>query len=211
MKYKKIIFAAIFSCVIIVLAVTGNSYLDEAVSNAAASVSTQAYQPVEKKPKTSTMALPARTNNAWEMDPFMLDGLDGLSHQLSEWKGKVIVMNFWASWCSPCMHEIPDFIQHQEQYADSGLQIIGIGVDEKRKLANVKRTLGINYPVLILDPMASRPFMAKWGNSSGIIPYTIVINTDGRMKYIHRGQMGNEEFNEYVLPLLKPVLTINET
>ena len=155
-----------------------------------------------EKPKTATTSLPERTINAWEMNPFFLQGLDGKTHSLSDWKGKVIMLNFWASWCGPCQIEIPEFVQYQNEYAGRGLQIIGIGVDEERKLRNVKRSLGINFPVLILDPMASGMFMAKWGNRSGIIPYTLVINNEGRIKYIHRGQMGQAEFNEYVLPLL---------
>ena len=144
-----------------------------------------------------------RTNNAWEMEPFSLEGLDGEFHALSDWKGKVIVMNFWASWCPPCIQEIPDLVRFQQRYGERNLQVIGIGVDEKRKLANVKRSLGINYPVLIIDEMASGPFMAKWGNDSGILPYTMVINKDGRMKYIHRGQLREADFEEYILPLLE--------
>ena len=82
------------------------------------------------------------------------------------------------------------------------MQLVGIGVDDKRKLANVARSLEINYPVLILEPSAARPLLTRWGNTTGIIPYTVVIDRDGRIKYIHRGQMGQEEFDTYVKPLL---------
>ena len=153
-------------------------------------------------PRTATTTLPERTNNAWEMAPFRLRDLRGELHSLSDWKGKVIMMNFWASWCSPCQYEIPEFVHYQQQYGKDGLQIIGIGVDEKRKLANVARSLEINYPVLVLEPSVSRQLMSKWGNDTGIIPYTVVIARDGRIKYIHRGQMGQEEFDTYVKPLL---------
>ena len=161
-------------------------------------------QPAEAReaPRTATTALPERTNNAWEMTPFQLRDLQGDLHSLSDWKGKVIMMNFWASWCSPCQYEIPEFVHYQQQYGAKGLQIIGIGVDEKRKLANVARSLAINYPVLVLEPSVSRQLMSKWGNDTGIIPYTVVIARDGRIKYIHRGQMGQEEFDTYVRPLL---------
>jgi len=153
-------------------------------------------------PRTTTTALPERTNNAWEMAPFRLPDLQGEMHGLEDWKGKVIMMNFWASWCGPCQYEIPEFVHYQKTHGERNLQIIGIGVDDKRKLANVARSLGINYPVLVLDPMASRGLMRKWGNDSGIIPYTVVIASDGRIKYIHRGQMDEEAFNTHVLPLL---------
>ncbi len=160
-------------------------------------------KPGVASPKTASMALPEKTNNAWEMNPFHLRDLQGKMRSLEDWKGKVIMMNFWASWCGPCQYEIPEFVAYQEKYADKGLQLIGIGVDEQRKLANVARTLGMNYPVLVLDPADSRRLMAKWGNDTGIIPHTVVIAKDGRIKYIHRGQMDEEAFNTYVLPLLK--------
>jgi thiol-disulfide isomerase/thioredoxin len=151
---------------------------------------------------SAATAAQERTNNAWEMQPIVLQGLDGKTHKLSDWKGKVIMLNFWASWCAPCLHEIPEFVQYQRQHADRGLQIIGIGIDQERKLRNVQRTLNINYPVLILDPDNSRRLLVKWGNQSGIVPYTIVINAEGRMTYMHRGPMGREEFQRYVLPVL---------
>ena len=149
------------------------------------------------------MALPERTNNAWEMNPFYLKDLKGKVHSLEDWKGKVIMMNFWASWCGPCQYEIPEFVHYQQQYGDRGLQLIGIGVDEKRKLANVARSLGMNYPTLVLEPSAAGNLMRKWGNDAGVIPHTVVIARDGGIKYIHRGQMDEEAFNTYVLPLLK--------
>ena len=205
MSNTKIFILAIFLVIAIVtsFAVGSNRQTDSASMdmNQPALASADEQQ-TTTHPKTTTTTLPNRTNNAWEMDPFQLKGLDGETHTLSDWKGKVIVMNFWASWCGPCQIEIPEFVQYQAAYADRGLQVIGIGVDEERKLSNVKRTLGINYPVLVLDPMASTRLMKKWGNNSGIIPYTVVINSEGRIKYIHRGQMGSAEFDEYVLPLL---------
>ncbi len=154
-------------------------------------------------PRTATTVLPDRTNNAWELTPFKLRGLDGRLHTLEEWKGKVILMNFWASWCAPCQYEIPEFVDYQKRYGDKGLQFVGIGVDEQRKLANVARSLHINYPVLVLEPSAARPLMARWGNDTGIIPYTVVIDRDGRIRYIHRGSFDDEAFQTYVAPLLK--------
>lgn len=153
-------------------------------------------------PRTASTVLPERTNNAWEITPFRLRDLEGNLRGLEDWKGKVIMMNFWASWCAPCQYEIPEFVHYQEEYGGKGLQIIGIGVDEKRKLANVARSLEINYPVLVLEPSAARPLMSRWGNDTGIIPYTVVIARDGRIKYIHRGQMEQEDFDTYVKPLL---------
>ena len=155
-------------------------------------------------PKTTTMALPGKTRNAWELPAFSLTDLDGNVHSLDEWKGRVIMLNFWAALCAPCQYEIKDFVRYQDTYSERGLQIVGIGVDQERPLRNVSRTLGINYPVLVLDPANENGILADWGNEQQIIPYTVVIDSKGMITYIHRGQLNDEAFNNFVLPLLKP-------
>lgn len=129
-------------------------------------------------------------------------GLDGLNHKLDEWQGKVIVLNFWASWCSPCLYEIRDFVTYQQQYNDKGLQVIGIGMDDDQKLANVQRTLDMNYPVLIADPKSNSKLMQAWGNSSGVIPYSVLIDRKGRILATYRGVLEREVFDEDIKPLL---------
>lgn len=133
---------------------------------------------------------------------FLLRGLDGQAHSLQDWKGKVIVLNFWATWCSPCLSEIRDFVAYQEKYKAQGLQIIGVGLDEERKLRNVQRTLEINFPILIADPVKDNALMRSWGNSGGIVPYSVVIGRDGRVARTHLGLITSETFNETILPLL---------
>ncbi|RTZ59600.1 MAG: TlpA family protein disulfide reductase [Gammaproteobacteria bacterium] len=154
--------------------------------------------------KALTTALPSKSASAWDQPRFELKGLDGKTHSLDEWKGKVILMNFWASWCAPCQYEIPEFVKYQKQYGDRGLQIIGIGIDEEKKLRNVARSLDINYPVLVADPgdPAHIKILEQWGNEKQFIPYTVVIRKDGRISYIHRGMLDEEAFKEYVRPVL---------
>jgi len=143
-------------------------------------------------------------NSAWEMPAFNLMGLDGNLHRLDEWKGKVILLNFWASWCAPCLYEIKELIVYQSTLEGQGLRIIGMGVDEARKLGNVSRTLGINYPVLIADPDENGQLMRQWGNRTGVIPYNVVIDRNGKIAYVQRGPLDERVFNEQVLPLLNP-------
>jgi thiol-disulfide isomerase/thioredoxin len=152
--------------------------------------------------KNTTMALPDKTNNAWELQPFRLEGLDGKQHALDEWKGKVIILNFWASWCAPCQYEIPDLVALQKKYGAKGLQVVGIGLDEARKLGNVKRTLGINYPVLVAPQASNARLLSRWGNDRQIVPYTVVIDRDSTLVYIHRGQLSNEAVADYIVPLV---------
>jgi len=145
-----------------------------------------------------------RVGNAWEMPVFDLEGLDGRRHRLDEWRGKVIVLNFWASWCAPCQYEIRELVDYQSRLGGRGLQIVGMGMDQARKLGNVARTLGINYPVLIADPGGSGRLIRQWGNRTGVVPYNVVIARDGRISYIQRGPLDQQAFETRVVPLLAP-------
>jgi thiol-disulfide isomerase/thioredoxin len=133
-----------------------------------------------------------------------LPDLQGKTHDLSEWNGKVRLVNFWASWCAPCQYEIPELIAWQEKYGDRGLQVIGIGIDSTRPLANVARSLGINYPVLVLEPASSFGIMKRWGDPKQIVPYAVVVDGSGRVAHIQRGRFDQEAFDQTVLPLLEP-------
>lgn len=141
-------------------------------------------------------------SNAWTVQPFLLHDLDGTAHALADWRGKVILLNFWASWCSSCQYEIRDLVSWQERYADKGLQVIGIGMDSTQKLINVKRTLEINYPVLVAQAEQQRELITRWGNRNGTIPYTVIIGRNGRILLTRQGLLDQDTFAEYVLPLL---------
>jgi len=140
--------------------------------------------------------------NAWEVSPLVLPDLSDLSHNLNEWRGKVIILNFWATWCGPCQIEIPHLIRYQDQYAAKGLQIIGVGLDEMKKLRNFVRTVGINYPILRADPENYYPLLNQWGNPFGTLPYTVVIDRQGKFVLMQQGIFSDEAFTEIVLPLL---------
>ena len=140
------------------------------------------------KPKQLMAEKSTKTKEAYA-NALTLSGLDGERHSLKEWKGKVVILNFWATWCSPCLYEIRDFVAYQEQYKSRGLQIIGVGLDEENKLRNVQRSLEINYPVLVSEPENNATLMKTWGNGSGIVPYTVVIDRAGRVIFTYHGQI----------------------
>lgn len=141
--------------------------------------------------------------NAWDLPPLELQDPDGNRHILYDWHGKVILLNFWATWCGPCQAEVPDLIQYQREYADQGLQVIGVGLDEVARVRNFIRTFRINYPVLIADPARSQELLPRWGNHRQILPFTVVIGRDGRIHLLQAGPFDAEAFADYVRPLLE--------
>ncbi len=150
-------------------------------------------------PRTIDFQLDGGVTSAWDIPPFYLEDTEGNLHQLSDWKGKVIMLNFWATWCPPCKYEIPEFIEYQNEYGVNGLQIIGIGIDDPDKVKNFTRTLEINYPVLLTT---SSEIMSKWGNSNQVLPYTVIIDREGQIRYIHRGQLSKLSFEHEIKPII---------
>ncbi len=114
--------------------------------------------------------------------------LDGQLRNIKEWDGKLILLNFWATWCPPCKKEIPAFIELQEAYGDQGFQIIGIAIDNVEDTAEYAKEIGINYPTLLAE--ADGVGLAKrFGNGMGVLPYTVIINRKGEISDTIRGEL----------------------
>lgn len=132
---------------------------------------------------------------------FALRDLAGKTHGLADWRGKLVLLNFWASWCPPCLKEIPVFVELQRRYAGRGLQIVGIGVDNPEAVARTWQELHINYPLLLADE-SSFALMAAYGNTHGSLPYSAVIRPDGQVAAVKLGAYGHDELEKLLLPLL---------
>jgi peroxiredoxin len=128
--------------------------------------------------------------------------LSGKPHNLREWKGRVLLLNFWASWCAPCQAEIRHLVEYQRQFSAQGLQVVGLGLDDPRKLRNVQRTLQMNYPILAAEEKESRNILGAWGNKSGMIPFTVIFDQNGQVVQAHRGIIDDRLFAKLVKPLL---------
>jgi thiol-disulfide isomerase/thioredoxin len=118
---------------------------------------------------------------------------------LSDYKGKVVLINFWATWCPPCRQEIPDLIKIQRQYRNKGLQIVGITYppEQLSEVRRFARKLRLNYPVAIGTKESKALF-----TSSETLPVTVVIDREGVVRDVIEGIMYADEFDQKVKPLL---------
>lgn len=114
------------------------------------------------------------------------------SRALGEWQGKVLVLNFWATWCEPCREEIPAFVRLQEKFGANGVQFIGLALDERDKADAFSQQFKVNYPILIGDETATE-FGRRLGNSSGGVPFTVVIDRAGKIASRHIGPVREAE------------------
>ncbi|HQT25440.1 MAG TPA: TlpA disulfide reductase family protein [Burkholderiales bacterium] len=123
-----------------------------------------------------------------------LPDLEGRAQALSQWQGKVMVVNFWASWCPPCRMEMPGFIDLQEKYGKEGLVFVGVAVDSPDKVADFAHKIGVNYPILV-DQSSSLL------NLSGL-PFTAVFDRKGKLVASHAGAWPESNLDDIVSKLL---------
>lgn len=99
---------------------------------------------------------------------------------LRQWQGKVLVVNFWATWCPPCREEMPGFSRLQAKYAAKGVQFVGIAFDSADKVKEFSNLTPVSYPLLI-GGSALMPITAELGDAAGGLPFTVIIGRDGSL------------------------------
>lgn len=124
--------------------------------------------------------------------PFSYPDLDGRERRSDEWSGKIVVLNFWASWCPPCREETPLFVELQEQYQAAGVQFVGIAIDDREPIQDFSDTYGVNYPVLLGD-IAAVTLSKRLGNRFEGLPFTVIAEPDGEIVLRHAGGMTREQ------------------
>jgi thiol-disulfide isomerase/thioredoxin len=126
--------------------------------------------------------------------------VNGSTVRLRAYRGKVVLINFWATWCPPCRAEMPELIRLQREYAKQGLQIIGITYppETKTRVRRFARSLKVNYPIIL----GTHQIRARF-SSEETLPLTVVIDRDGKVNDIISGILLPEEFDEKIKPLLR--------
>lgn len=131
---------------------------------------------------------------------FTLKDMYGRDVKLADFKGKVLMINFWATWCSPCKAEIPGFVDLQNKYKNRGLEVLGISInDQLRDLEPFAREFNVNYPLLVgLD----HDDLIDYYGASEAIPVTVIVGRDGRMCYRKLGLADLDQVEREIKSLL---------
>ena len=126
---------------------------------------------------------------------FSLESIDGKNMKLSDLRGHAVLLNFWATWCSPCKIEMPWFVELQKQYGAQGLQIVGVAMDDasKEDIAKFAKDMGVNYPILI-----GKESVGDQYGGVPALPETFVIGRDGKFVDKIIGLRGRSEIEDDV-------------
>lgn len=136
----------------------------------------------------ATAAAPAPASPVAELYALSLPDAAGATQALSQWKGKNLLVNFWAPWCPPCVQEMPELSEVQGEFAGKNLQIIGIGIDSAKNIAGFAEKVKIAYPVYV-SGMSGTDLSRHFGNATGGLPFTVLIGADGEVKKTYLGRL----------------------
>ncbi len=150
-------------------------------------------------PETPIAAMMNSSAHASLAPGWSLLDLNGKTVQSADFKGKVVVLDFWATWCPPCRAEIPGFADLQKQYGMRGLAVVGVSVDQAStsEIKSFTETLGVNYPVVLADAKTVEAF----GGIDGL-PTTFVIDQTGHIVHQHLGYTSKSQLESEIKALL---------
>jgi thiol-disulfide isomerase/thioredoxin len=144
---------------------------------------------------------PAVEGAAQSLMSASLPDLSGKQQAFSQWRGKVLVVNFWATWCAPCREEIPALIKAQVKYASNGVKIVGIALDNADKVREYAAEMRIDYALLI-GGMQTLVVAKELGNRAEVLPFTVVLNRSGNVVHAHAGALTEASLGAILTPLL---------
>ena len=127
----------------------------------------------------------------------------GEERRFSDWDGAARVVNFWATWCPPCVHEIPMLVTVQESFRAQGVQLVGVAVDDADAAFAMAEELGMNYPTMA-GPRRTLELLHAYGNQAAALPFTAFVDVRGSIRDRHVGALTLEQTREKIRALLAP-------
>lgn len=135
---------------------------------------------------------------------YTLGSADGAIISASDFDGQVVLVNFWATWCTPCREEMPMLMDLRERHSSEGLEIVGIALDDVQRARDFADELDIEYPILVgsTDVMA---VMRIYGNASGTLPYSVLVDGEGVIRWSRLGVLERETLESEIAALLSEI------
>jgi thiol-disulfide isomerase/thioredoxin len=130
-----------------------------------------------------------------------LPDMEGNPQALAQWRGKVMVVNFWATWCPPCLEEIPEFVRMQGKLGNQGLQFVGIAVDNRVNVREFAVKYHVNYPILVGE-MDAIELARIAGNELGGLPFTVIVDRKGRLIGTELGGLNEQKLTAIIQPAM---------
>ena len=131
----------------------------------------------------------------------VLADLKGQPQAFAQWRGKLLVVNYWATWCHPCREEMPGFSRLQDKYRDNGVQFVGISIDNAAKIIEFQKETPVSYPLLIGD-IGVMENSAALGNTRQALPFTAVFDRQGRLFSTKLGRVAEPELERQLIELM---------
>jgi thiol-disulfide isomerase/thioredoxin len=119
----------------------------------------------------------------------------GKPQALGQWKGKALLVNFWAPWCAPCVQEMPELSRLQGEIAARNIQVIGVGIDSPSNIRDFTTRVKVAYPVYVAG-MAGSELSRNFGNPGGGLPFTVLIGADGKVRKTYLGRLKFDELRK---------------
>jgi len=153
------------------------------------------------KPTTSFDTPKLGADSTRSLENAVFSDLVGRQRSLREWHGSYLLCNFWATWCPPCIEEIPLLQRTSHKYQGLGLKVVGIALDNVEKVGVFARKMGIEYPILV-GGAETLTLIRELGNTSGGLPFTLLLDPKGRLLQQKIGAMDQAEIDHMIQPAL---------
>lgn len=134
---------------------------------------------------------------------FSHQDINGNAVSAADFDDKVLLVNFWATWCAPCVEEMPMLSELQAEWSSRGLQVIGIALDDPGRAAGFAKDMGLAYPVLFggADVVITGK---RYGNDTGMLPFSVLIDRKGAIRWTHLGALDFEDLHQEIKSLISP-------